>query len=98
MGGAHAGYRVYATADGHVAVAALEPHFARLLCALASSPVRIWPREQLLNHLYPDHRVVIDRTVDSHIKNLRRKLTETGGQEDPIRSVYGVGYRLDLAV
>jgi two-component system response regulator BaeR len=36
--------------------------------------------------------------VDSHIKNLRRKLTETGGQEDPIRSVYGVGYRLDLAV
>lgn len=35
VGGAHAGYRVYATADGHVAVAALEPHFARQLCALA---------------------------------------------------------------
>jgi two-component system response regulator BaeR len=76
----------------------LTPVEFRLLCALASSPVRIWPREQLLNHLYPDHRVVIDRTVDSHIKNLRRKLTETGDQEDPIRSVYGVGYRLDLAV
>ena len=40
----------------------------------------------------------LDRTIDSHIKNLRRKLTETGGLEDPIRSVYGVGYRLDLAV
>lgn len=35
VGGAHAGYRVYATADGHVAVAALEPHFARQLCAAA---------------------------------------------------------------
>lgn len=35
VGGAHAGYRVYPTADGHVAVAALEPHFARQLCAAA---------------------------------------------------------------
>ncbi|WP_370678565.1 CoA transferase [Comamonas sp. GB3 AK4-5] len=35
VGGAHAGYRVYATADGHVAVAALEPHFAQRLCAAA---------------------------------------------------------------
>ena len=35
VGGAHAGYGVYATADGYVAVAALEPHFARALCAVA---------------------------------------------------------------
>jgi len=75
----------------------LTPVEFRLLSALASSPLRIWPREQLLNQLYPDHRVVVDRTVDSHIKNLRRKLIEAGVTDEPIRSVYGVGYRLDLA-
>jgi len=36
--------------------------------------------------------VVSDRTVDSHVKNLRRKLSEAGA--DPIESVYGIGYRL----
>ena len=76
----------------------LTPAEFRLLKTLSHEPGKVFSREQLLNHLYRDHRVVIDRTVDSHIKNLRRKLTETGGQEDPIRSVYGVGYRLDLAV
>ena len=38
VGGAHAGYRVYACQDGRVAVAALEPHFARRLCAAAGLP------------------------------------------------------------
>lgn len=38
VGGAHAGYRVYACKDGRVAVAALEPHFAAALCAAASAP------------------------------------------------------------
>lgn len=75
----------------------LTPVEFRLLSALASSPLRIWPREQLLNHLHPDQRVVVDRTVDSHIKNLRRKLIETGLIDEPIRSIYGVGYRLDLS-
>lgn len=75
----------------------LTPVEFRLLSALAAHPLRIWTREQLLNHLYPDRRVVIDRTVDSHIKNLRRKLIETGLMDDPIRSVYGVGYRLNVS-
>jgi hypothetical protein len=43
--------------------------------------------------LYVDHRVVSDRTVDSHVKNLRRKLADSG--VDPIASVYGVGYRFE---
>ena len=40
MGGAHAGYRVYPCADGRVAVAALEPHFAARLCAAAGLPAQ----------------------------------------------------------
>jgi len=73
----------------------LTPVEFRLLRTLASSPGRIFSRDQLLDHLYNDHRIVTDRTVDSHIKNLRRKL-QTIRAGDAIRSIYGVGYRLDL--
>ncbi|WP_149194419.1 response regulator [Luteimonas suaedae] len=66
----------------------------RLLRTLAASPGRVYSREQLMDRLYADHRVVTDRTVDSHVKNLRRKLAEVGG-EDWVRSVYGVGYRFE---
>lgn len=38
------------------------------------NPGKVFSREHLLNHLYDDYRVVTDRTIDSHIKNLRRKL------------------------
>ncbi|RMX07725.1 response regulator [Corticibacter populi] len=66
----------------------------RLLRALAAAPGRVLSRDQLMDHAYPDRRVVTDRTVDSHIKNLRRKLA-TVQAEDWIRSVYGVGYRFE---
>ena len=49
--------------------------------------------EQLLNRLYDDYRVVTDRTIDSHIKNLRRKLESLDAEQSFIRAVYGVGYR-----
>jgi two-component system response regulator BaeR len=39
--------------------------------------------------------VVSDRTVDSHVKNLRRKLVEAGGSDEWLRSIYGVGYKLE---
>ena len=84
------------SASFHDTALELTPVEFRLLSTLASAPLRIWPRDQLMNRLYPDHRVVVDRTVDSHIKNLRRKLMDAGSAEDPIRSVYGVGYRLEL--
>ena len=74
----------------------LTPVEFRLLRVLAATPGRVWSRDQLMNHLYTDHRIVTDRTVDSHVKNLRRKLSEAGTEDDPIRSIYGVGYRLDL--
>ncbi len=53
-------------------------------------------RDALLNHLYADHRVVTDRTVDSHIKNLRRKFEAVLPGHDLIRSIYGVGYKLEM--
>lgn len=73
----------------------LTPVEFRLLAALAARPGKVLSRDQLMNHLYEDHRVVTDRTVDSHVKNLRRKLQQAVGGEDPIRSVYGVGYCLE---
>ncbi|EEG06825.1 winged helix-turn-helix domain-containing protein [Pseudogulbenkiania ferrooxidans] len=74
----------------------LTPAEFRLLRTLASAPGRVFSRDQLLDHLYADHRVVTDRTVDSHIKNLRRKLEQAAPQQEMIRSVYGVGYKLEL--
>lgn len=74
----------------------LTPVEFRLLGKLASQPGRVFSREHLIGALYADHRVVSDRTVDSHVKNLRRKLIEAG--IDPISAVYGVGYRFELPV
>ena len=73
----------------------LTPVEYRLLRALAAQPGRVFSRANLAASAYSDHRVVGERTIDSHIKNLRRKLAEAG--PDPIESVYGVGYRLDFS-
>ncbi|MDO6386650.1 winged helix-turn-helix domain-containing protein [Uliginosibacterium sp. 31-12] len=70
----------------------LTPAEFRLLRVLAAAPGQVFSREQLLDQLHDDHRAVTDRTVDSHIKNLRRKLGTACGS-DPIHSIYGVGYR-----
>lgn len=78
------------------AVLDLTPVEFRLLALLASSPGAIFSRDRVLARLYDDHRVVTDRTVDSHVKNLRRKLQGVRPGRDMIKSVYGVGYRLDL--
>jgi two-component system, OmpR family, response regulator BaeR len=71
----------------------LTPVEFRLLRKLAAQLGRVFSRTQLIDALYVDHRVVSDRTVDSHVKNLRRKLADEG--VDPIGSVYGVGYRFE---
>jgi two-component system response regulator BaeR len=67
----------------------------RLLKALAARPGRVLSRGQLQQQLYNDHRIVSDRTVDSHVKNLRRKLADVDPQADPIHSIYGVGYKYE---
>ena len=67
----------------------------RLLKALAVTPGRICSRSQLMDQIYDDHRVVSDRTIDSHIKKLRRKIADAAPDHELIHSVYGVGYKFD---
>lgn len=87
-------HRYEAVLDGHLLE--LTPVEFRLLRTLAARPGRIFPRAELLDNLYEDHRVVADRTVDSHVKNLRRKLQKVRPEEEMVHSVYGVGYKLEL--
>jgi len=82
-----------ASLDGRVLD--LTPVEFRLLATLAATPGRVFSRNQLVDRLYQDHRVVTDRTVDTHVKNLRRKMAMVRPGEELIRSVYGVGYRLE---
>jgi DNA-binding response OmpR family regulator len=69
----------------------LTPNEFKLLFILASRPGQTLTREQLLDDLH-GAASSIDRSVDSHIKNLRRKL-ETASNRNMIETVYGVGYR-----
>jgi two-component system, OmpR family, response regulator BaeR len=66
-----------------------------LLATLHAAPGRIFSRERLMERIYRDHRVVSDRTIDSHIKKLRRKLEDLATEQELIHSVYGVGYRYE---
>ncbi len=68
----------------------------RLLKKLLASQGKVYSRSQLIDQLYDDHRIVNDRTVDTHVKNLRKKLEYVAPNDNIIRSVYGVGYKLDL--
>ena len=67
----------------------------RLLAALCRHPGRILSRARLIDALYDDHRVVTERSVDTHVKNLRRKLASEFEGRQFIQSVYGVGYRYE---
>ena len=66
-----------------------------LLKKLLSEPGRIFSRNQLMDGIYQDHRIVSDRTIDSHIKKLRKKLASLDAEQDYIHSVYGVGYKYE---
>ena len=68
----------------------------QLLKPLANKPERIFTREQLMQNMYSDQRIVNNRTIDSHIKKLRKKLADISDGKDWIQSVYGTGYRLVL--
>jgi two-component system response regulator ChvI len=64
-----------------------------ILRALARRPGHVKSREQLIAEGYPHDTYVADRTVDSHIKRLRKKLEAVAGGGEPIETVYGLGYR-----
>lgn len=65
----------------------------QLLSVMMQTPGRIYSREQLMEQMYRDHRIVSERTVDSHIKKLRKKIADVWPERDIIHSVYGVGYK-----
>lgn len=77
------------------AALSLTPVEFRLLAELIEHPQRVYSRQQLLDFAHEDQRDINDRTVDSHIKNIRRKLAARLPDSDCLQSVYGVGYRYD---
>lgn len=67
----------------------------QLLQALYQQPGRIFSRSKLMDLIYQDQRIVSDRTIDSHIKKLRKKLADIVPEQELIHSVYGAGYRYE---
>ena len=65
----------------------------QLLRTLAGRPDKVFSRDALMQGAYDVRRVVSQRTIDSHIRRLRDKLTDAGAPG--IRTVHGIGYRLD---
>ena len=74
----------------------LTPVEFRLLKMFLQNPGRVFNRDQILNNVFEDGRIVLDRTVDTHVKNLRHKLKSASQEHDFIRSVYGIGYSFEL--
>jgi two-component system, OmpR family, response regulator BaeR len=74
----------------------LTPVEFRILAELIDHPGRIYSRQQLLDLAHEDQRDINDRTVDSHVKNIRRKLAVSPVVADCLQSVYGVGYRFEM--
>jgi two-component system response regulator BaeR len=74
----------------------LTPTEFDLLAALARRPGQVFSRAQLLDLARQGNLDVHDRAIDSHIKNLRRKIDVLAPGFDPIASIYGVGYRFEL--
>jgi len=73
----------------------LTPVEFRLLSMFIEYPNRVYNRDQILNNVFDDGRIVLDRTVDTHIKNLRQKLQAVNAKSDYIRSIYGIGYSFE---
>lgn len=66
-----------------------------IVAALAQRPGIVKTRNQLLDTAYQDDVFVDDRTIDSHIKRIRRKFRTVDPRFDSIETLYGVGYRFD---
>ena len=79
----------------HGAVLDLTAHEYKLLLVLLEKPGRVFTRDQLLEHAWPDPGAVTDRTVDAHIKSIRAKLRASRpGAENMIETRRGLGYSL----
>lgn len=67
----------------------------KILKLLASKPGDIFTRSELIKSVYEDNRVVSQRTIDSHIKKLRTKMTNLFPNNEVIHSAYGTGYKYE---
>jgi two-component system OmpR family response regulator len=63
-----------------------------VLRALLERPGRVCTRDNLMNEAYEIHKIVSDRTIDSHVRRVRSKFAALGS--DPIETVHGIGYKL----
>ncbi|VTS04252.1 response regulator [Tuwongella immobilis] len=75
------------------AVLDLTPTEFRLLEVLLRQPGRAFSRHQLMDAAIGEGSIVLERTIDVHVKTLRKKLQSAGGPSDLIETVRGVGYR-----
>ena len=69
----------------------------RLFSLMARNKGRIYSRDQLMDHIYTDQRIVCDRTIDSHVRKLRKKINTISPDQELIHSIYGVGYKYESA-
>ena len=72
----------------------LTPTEFKLLLCLLRQPGRAFNRHQLMDAAIGEGSIVLERTIDVHVKTLRHKIKKAGGAEDLIETVRGVGYRL----
>jgi two-component system OmpR family response regulator len=63
-----------------------------ILRTLLARPGKVCRREHLMDHAYELHKVVSDRTIDSHVRRVRAKFAALG--VDPVETVHGIGYKL----
>ena len=76
----------------------MTPAEFRLLEVLASSPAGRWTRTDLGERAFGLDYEALDRTIDAHVMNLRRKLERDRAKPDSIETVFGVGYRFRAAL
>ncbi len=66
-----------------------------IFSTLASKPIRTWSRDEIIRSALGDDYDGFDRTIDTYVKNLRKKLAEPGHENGWIKTIYGFGYRFD---
>lgn len=90
----------------HIDTAAFQVYFHQQLLELTRSeflllqhfiahPGQVFSRSQLLDFVTQDNLDVTDRAIDSHVKNIRKKIAQIRPDDNPIHAIYGLGYRFD---
>jgi len=86
--------RLFASLDGKAIDLTLVEF--KLLKLLVSVEGKIYSRQEIIRTIYSDNRVISERSIDSHIKKLRRKIEDVMDGDNPVQSVYGVGFKWEL--